>query len=64
MRSTAFKRASGSAIVFNEWQEAYSRLREHLPSKPRLSLLKFDAINNRVVYSRQELQRVWIADFE
>jgi hypothetical protein len=22
-------------------------------------LLKFDAINNRVVYSRQELQRVW-----
>jgi len=42
-----------------EWQEAYSHLREHLPSKPRLSLLKFDVINNRVIYSRQELHRVW-----
>jgi hypothetical protein len=30
-----------------------------LPSKPRLSLLKFDVINNRVIYSRQELHRVW-----
>ncbi|MGH7872126.1 MAG: radical SAM protein [Candidatus Binatia bacterium] len=47
----------GSRI--HEWQEAYAHLREHLPSKPRLNLLKFDAINNRVVYSRQELQRVW-----
>ena len=43
----------------HEWQETYWHLREHLPSKPQLSLLKFDAINNRVVYSRQELQRVW-----
>jgi hypothetical protein len=42
-----------------EWQEAYGRLRECLPSKARLSLVKFDAINNRVVYSRQELQRIW-----
>jgi hypothetical protein len=30
-----------------------------LPSKARLSLVKFDAINNRVVFSRQELQRIW-----
>ncbi len=42
-----------------EWQEAYARLREILPSKGQLSLIKFDAINNRVVYSRQELQRIW-----
>jgi radical SAM superfamily enzyme YgiQ (UPF0313 family) len=42
-----------------EWQEAYGRLRECLPSRARLSLVKFDAINNRVVYSRQELQRIW-----
>jgi hypothetical protein len=42
-----------------EWQEAYTRLRENLPSKPRLSFVKFDAINNRIVYSRQELQRIW-----
>jgi hypothetical protein len=43
----------------HEWQEAYGRLRGLLPSRPHLRLLKFDAINNRVVYSRQELQRVW-----
>jgi len=44
-----------------EWQETYSHLREYLPSKPRWSagLIKFDAINNRVFYSRQELQRIW-----
>jgi tRNA A37 methylthiotransferase MiaB len=42
-----------------EWQKAYTHLKEHLPSKRHLSLIKFDAINNRVVYSRQELQRVW-----
>ena len=43
----------------HEWQDAYARLRGALPSKARLSLLKFDALNNRVVYSRYELQRIW-----
>jgi radical SAM superfamily enzyme YgiQ (UPF0313 family) len=43
----------------HEWRDAYARLRHSLPSKARLSLVKFDAINNRVVYSRQELQRIW-----
>jgi radical SAM superfamily enzyme YgiQ (UPF0313 family) len=43
----------------HEWRDAYARLRHSLPSKTRLSLVKFDAINNRVVYSRQELQRIW-----
>jgi len=43
----------------HEWHEAYGRLREFLPSRTQLSLVKFDAINNRVVYSRQELQRIW-----
>lgn len=44
-----------------EWQDAYSRLREYLPSQARLrlSLVKFDAINHRVFYSRQELQLCW-----
>ena len=41
------------------WQDAYTRLRGHLPSKAQLSLIKFDVINNRIVYSRQELQRIW-----
>jgi hypothetical protein len=43
----------------HEWQEAYSRLRESLPTKLPLSLIKYDAINDRVIYSRQELQRIW-----
>lgn len=42
-----------------EWQDAYARLRDHLPARPHLRLVRFDAINNRVVYSRQELHRVW-----
>ena len=42
-----------------EWQQAYVRVRQNLPLKAYLSVLKFDAINNRVVYSRQELQRIW-----
>jgi len=41
------------------WQDAYTRLRGHLPSKAQLSLIKFDVLNNRIVYSRQELQRIW-----
>jgi radical SAM superfamily enzyme YgiQ (UPF0313 family) len=43
----------------HEWRDAYARLRDSLPSKAKLSFVKFDAINNRVVYSRQELQRIW-----
>jgi radical SAM superfamily enzyme YgiQ (UPF0313 family) len=43
----------------HEWQESYARLLDALPSKPQLSLIKYDAINDRVVYSRQELQRIW-----
>jgi radical SAM superfamily enzyme YgiQ (UPF0313 family) len=42
-----------------EWQESYARLRDSLPPKIQLQWLRFDAINNRVFYSRQELQRVW-----
>src|SRR4029453_19530738 len=41
----------------HEWHDAYARLRDSLPSKPQLSFVKFDAINNRVFFSRQELRR-------
>jgi radical SAM superfamily enzyme YgiQ (UPF0313 family) len=43
----------------HDWQEAYTRLRDRVPSRIRFSLIKFDAVNNRVIYSRQELQRIW-----
>ena len=43
----------------HDWRESYRDLRELLPAKPHLRLLKFDAINNQVFYSRHELQRIW-----
>ena len=43
----------------HEWQRAYAQLKDHLPAKVQLGLIKFDAIDHRVTYSRQELQRVW-----
>ena len=52
----------GSRI--QEWQEAYSRLRHSLPSKYRLVHAKFDALSNRVLYSRQDLQRFWARTME
>jgi radical SAM superfamily enzyme YgiQ (UPF0313 family) len=42
-----------------EWQEAYSRLRHSLPAKWRLLHVKFDALSNRAVYSREPLQNFW-----
>ena len=42
-----------------EWHEAYGRLRVSLPLRAHMRLVRFDALNNRIVYSRQELQRVW-----
>jgi len=47
----------GSRI--QEWQVAYSQLRDSLPSKYRLLHAKFDALSNRALYSREPLQRYW-----
>jgi radical SAM superfamily enzyme YgiQ (UPF0313 family) len=42
-----------------EWREAYARFRHHLPSRLHLMYGRFDALSAHVVYSRQELRRVW-----
>jgi hypothetical protein len=42
-----------------EWQQAYSSLRQRLPSKYQRLHAKFDALTNRVLYSREPLQRFW-----
>ncbi len=42
-----------------DWQETYARLRRSLPTVTQLRLATFDAVNNRIVFSRQELQRIW-----
>ena len=47
-----------------EWHEAYARLKESLPSRFRLYHLKFDALSNRVIYSRHDLQKFWAKTVE
>jgi hypothetical protein len=42
-----------------EWRAAYARFRDRLPSRLALMYGRFDALSARVVYSRQELRRVW-----
>lgn len=41
------------------WQENYREMRDLIPFKPQLGLLKFDVLNNQIVFSRQELERIW-----
>jgi radical SAM superfamily enzyme YgiQ (UPF0313 family) len=48
----------------HEWQEAYTRLKHTLPSSFRRLHMKFDAISNRVVYSRQDLTHFWSTTVE
>ena len=42
-----------------EWRAAYARFCDRLPSRLHLMYGRFDALSTRVVYSRQELRRVW-----
>ena len=55
----ALQNAGYDVISYDNGLSAYQRLRDSLPSKAQLSLIKYDAINDRVIYSRQELQRIW-----
>ena len=43
-----------------EWRETYNGFRERLPSQLHRFYVKFDALSNRVVYSRQDLGRFWM----
>lgn len=47
-----------------EWREAYNGFRERLPSQLHRFYVKFDALSNRVVYSRQDLGRFWMRTWE
>lgn len=53
-----------SSSRIQDWQEAYSSLRHSLPSKFRLPHVRFDALSNRVVYSREDLKRFWTLTLE
>lgn len=47
------------SLKVQEWQERYAGFRDRLPSKMQLLYVKFDALSNRVVYSRQDLRNCW-----
>jgi radical SAM superfamily enzyme YgiQ (UPF0313 family) len=47
-----------------DWQQAYSRLRQSVPSKYGLAYARFDASSNRALYSREPLQRFWMRTVE
>lgn len=57
---TRFAQDSTSHPKVQEWRLAYARFRDRLPSRFALMCGRFDAVSARVVYSRQELRRVWI----
>jgi hypothetical protein len=42
-----------------EWRARYADFRHQLPSKMHLLYVKFDALSNRVTYSRQDLKNCW-----
>ena len=47
------------SLKVQEWREVYSGFRDRLPSRSQLFYVTFDALSNRVVYSRQDLKRFW-----
>jgi radical SAM superfamily enzyme YgiQ (UPF0313 family) len=52
-------REARQSLKVQEWQARCADLRHHLPSKMHLLYGKFDALSNRVVYSRQDLKDCW-----
>jgi hypothetical protein len=57
-------RDAWQSIKVQEWREVYSGIRGSLPSRLHLLYLKFDALSNRVVYSRQDLKQIWTRTWE
>jgi radical SAM superfamily enzyme YgiQ (UPF0313 family) len=47
-----------------EWRDAYAHLRQSLPARYRLLHVQFDALSNRVLYSREPLERFWSGTLE
>ncbi|MFQ5850889.1 MAG: B12-binding domain-containing radical SAM protein, partial [Candidatus Binatia bacterium] len=53
-----------AGLKVQEWREAYSSFKERLPSKFELRYIRFDPPSNRVIYSRQDLQRLWVRTWD
>jgi radical SAM superfamily enzyme YgiQ (UPF0313 family) len=56
----ALHKDAWQSMKVQEWQAFYSGVRERLPSRLQFLYVRFDALSNRVVYSRQDLKEFWI----
>ena len=61
LRASYEQALSGKRI--QEWNEAYSQLKNRLPLRLSLANLKFDTLSNQVIYSRAELDKFWCSTF-
>jgi len=52
-------RDAWQSMKVQEWQEVYSGFRDSFPSRLQLLYVRFDALSNRVVHSRQDLKEFW-----
>jgi radical SAM superfamily enzyme YgiQ (UPF0313 family) len=61
---SALHQEARQSLKVQEWQARYAGFRQHLPSRMHLLYAKFDALSNRVVYSRQDLRTCWTRTWE
>ncbi|MDE2485619.1 MAG: hypothetical protein KGL32_10315, partial [candidate division NC10 bacterium] len=55
----ALHRDAWQSTKIREWQEVYSGIQGRLPSRLDRLYARFDALSNRIVCSRQDLNRFW-----
>ncbi len=61
---SALHEETWQSLKVEEWQARYADFRGRLPSKMQLLYVKYDALSNRVVYSRQDLKNYWTRTWE
>lgn len=55
----ALHREAWQSMKVHEWQEAYSGFKGRLPSRLDQLYARFDALSNRIICSRQDLNAFW-----
>ncbi len=61
---SALHEEAWQSLKVEEWQARYADFRGRLPSKMQPLYVKYDALSNRVVYSRQDLKIYWTRTWE
>ncbi len=63
-RLSALHKEARHSLKVQEWQARYAEFKDRLPTKMPLLFVQFDALSNRVVYSRQSLENYWARTWE